>query len=71
MIDGTVMNRTLPLFLLLIVGFYISWNIVYHFISRINPSNQNLITGNESVKENAGVDPNIKLDYRMLLLSVS
>ena len=33
MIDGTVMNRTLPLFLLLIVGFYISWNIFYPFIS--------------------------------------
>ena len=31
MIDGTVMNRTLPLFLLLIVGFYISWNIFYPF----------------------------------------
>ena len=35
MIDGTVMNRTLPLFLLLIVGFYISWNIFYPFKLKI------------------------------------
>ena len=34
-IDGTVMNRTLPLFLLLIVGFYISWNIVHPFILKM------------------------------------
>ena len=39
MIDGTVMNRTLPLFLLLIVGVYISCNIFYPFITLIEKIN--------------------------------